>query len=254
MKVLAISINTFKEAVRDRILYTLLIFALFMIGSSALLASLSTGQDAKIIQDLGLSCISIFGTLIAVFLGIGLVYKEIEKRTLYVLISKPIHRAQFILGKYLGLALVLLTNVAIMGTGLLLLSRIYLGEWPWRLLVALAFTLLELLVITGLAILFSSFTTPTLSAIFTLSLFLIGHLSPDLRLFAGRFSRPAARLLIELFYYLLPNFRHFHFESLIINGFLPDGIVLFQSACYGLLYGAALLLLAMLAFARRDLK
>ncbi|MFH0871781.1 MAG: ABC transporter permease [bacterium] len=254
MKVLAISINTFKEAVRDRILYTLLIFALFMIGSSALLASLSTGQDAKIIQDLGLSCISIFGTLIAVFLGIGLVYKEIEKRTLYVLISKPIHRAQFILGKYLGLALVLLTNVAIMGTGLLLLSRIYLGEWPWRLLVALAFTLLELLVITGLAILFSSFTTPTLSAIFTLSLFLIGHLSPDLRLFAGRFGRPAARLLIELFYYLLPNFRHFHFESLIINGFLPDGIVLFQSACYGLLYGAALLLLAMLAFARRDLK
>jgi ABC-type transport system involved in multi-copper enzyme maturation permease subunit len=154
----------------------------------------------------------------------------------------------------LGLALVLLTNVAIMGTGLLLLSRIYLGEWPWRLLVALAFTLLELLVITGLAILFSSFTTPTLSAIFTLSLFLIGHLSPDLRLFAGRFGRPAARLLIELFYYLLPNFRHFHFESLIINGFLPDGIVLFQSACYGLLYGAALLLLAMLAFARRDLK
>jgi len=254
MKVLAISINTFKEAVRDRILYTLLIFALFMIGSSALLASLSTGQDAKIIQDLGLSCISIFGTLIAVFLGIGLVYKEIEKRTLYVLISKPIHRAQFILGKYLGLALVLLTNVAIMGTGLLLLSRIYLGEWPWRLLVALAFTLLELLVITGLAILFSSFTTPTLSAIFTLSLFLIGHLSPDLRLFAGRFGRPAARLLIELFYYLLPNFQHFHFESLIINGFLPDGIVLFQSACYGLLYGAALLLLAMLAFARRDLK
>jgi len=254
MKVLAISINTFKEAVRDRILYTLLIFALFMIGSSALLASLSTGQDAKIIQDLGLSCISIFGTLIAVFLGIGLVYKEIEKRTLYVLISKPIHRAQFILGKYLGLALVLLTNVAIMGTGLLLLSRIYLGEWPWRLLVALAFTLLELLVITGLAILFSSFTTPTLSAIFTLSLFLIGHLSPDLRLFAGRFGRPAARLLIELFYYLLPNFRHFHFESLIINGFLPDGIVLFQSACYGLLYGAALLLLAMLAFARKDLK
>jgi len=254
MKVLAISINTFKEAVRDRILYTLLIFALFMIGSSALLASLSTGQDAKIIQDLGLSCISIFGTLIAVFLGIGLVYKEIEKRTLYVLISKPIHRAQFILGKYLGLALVLLTNVAIMGTGLLLLSRIYLGEWPWRLLVALAFTLLELLVITGLAILFSSFTTPTLSAIFTLSLFLIGHLSPDLRLFAARFGRPVARLLIEVFYYLLPNFRHFHFESLIINGFLPDGIVLFQSACYGLLYGAALLLLAMLAFARRDLK
>ncbi len=254
MKVLAIALNTFKEAVRDKILYAILIFALFLIGGSALLAALSIGQEAKIIQDLGLSCISLFGTLIAIFLGIGLVYKEIEKRTLYILISKPIYRGQLILGKYLGLSLVLLTNLAVMGTGLFLLSRVYLGRWPWLQIVSLSFAYLELLVVTGIAILFSSFTTPTLSAIFTLSIFFIGHLSPDLKLFAARLGGPASRFLIDFLYYLLPNFRHFHWESSVVHELPLDSTILIQSASYGLLYGAFLLLLAILIFARRDLK
>jgi ABC-type transport system involved in multi-copper enzyme maturation permease subunit len=254
VKILAIALNTFKEAVRDKILYAILIFALFLIGGSALLAALSIGQEAKIIQDLGLSCISLFGTLIAIFLGIGLVYKEIEKRTLYILISKPIYRGQFILGKYLGLSLVLLTNLAVMGAGLFLLSRVYLGRWPWLQIVALSFACLELLVVTGIAILFSSFTTPTLSAIFTLSIFFIGHLSPDLKLFTARFGGPASRFLIDFLYYLLPNFRHFHWESSIVHGRPLDTTILIQSASYGLLYGAFLLFLAIVIFARRDLK
>jgi ABC-type transport system involved in multi-copper enzyme maturation permease subunit len=254
MKILAIILNTFKEAVRDRILYSILVFALLMIGGSALLAVLSIGQEAKIIEDLGLSCISIFGTFIAIFLGIGLVYKEIEKRTLYILLSKAVHRAQFILGKYLGLTLVILVNVSIMGLGLFMLSRVYCSEWPWHLLLGLAFILVELLVITALATLFSTFSTPTLSAIFTLSLFFIGHLSPDLRLFSARFGGAATRFIIDLFYYLLPNFRHFHFESPLIHALPLDGMVLFQAAAYGLLYGTALLLLAMLIFSVRDLK
>ncbi|MDH7498974.1 MAG: ABC transporter permease [candidate division NC10 bacterium] len=254
MKILAIILNTFKEAVRDKILYTILIFALFLIGGSALLAALSIGQEAKIIQDLGLSCISFFGTLIAIFLGIGLVYKEIEKRTLYALLSKPLSREQFILGKYLGLSLVLLVNVSIMGLGLFLLARIYLESWPWHLILGLAFIFLELLVITALATLFSSFSTPTLSAIFTLSIFFIGHLSPDLKLFAARFMDPTSRFVIDLLYYLLPNFRHFHLESSLVHGLALNGVVLFQAICYGLLYGIALLLLAMLIFSRRDLK
>lgn len=254
MKTLAIALNTFKEAVRDKILYTILIFALFMIGGSALLAALSIGQEAKIIQDLGLTSISLFGTLIAIFLGIGLVYKEIEKRTLYVLLSKPLPRDQFILGKYLGLSLVLLVNVSIMGLGLFLLARIYLSQWPWHLILALAFVFLELLVITAVATLFSSFTTPTLSAIFTLSVFFIGHLSPDLKVFSARFGGPVIRFFIDLFYYLLPNLRHFHFEHLLVHGLPVNGIVAFQAASYGLVYGIAVLLLTILVFARKDLK
>lgn len=254
MKILAIALNTFKEAVRDKILYAILIFALFLIGGSAVLAALSIGQEGKIIQDLGLSCISLFGTLIAIFLGIGLVYKEIEKRTLYILISKPIGRGQFILGKYFGLSLVLLINLAIMGAGLFLLSRVYLGRWPWLQILALAFIYLELLIITGLAILFSSFTTLTLSAIFTLSIFFIGHLSPDLKLFAARFGGRSSRILIDFLYYLLPNFQHFHLESPIVHGRPLDPTVLCQSALYGLSYGASLLLMTILIFSRRDLK
>jgi ABC-type transport system involved in multi-copper enzyme maturation permease subunit len=254
MKVLAITLNTFKEAVRDRILYTILIFALFLIGGSALLAALSIGQEGKIIQDLGLSCISLFGTLIAIFLGIGLVYKEIEKRTLYILISKPIYRGQFILGKYLGLSLVLLINLTIMGAGLFSLSRVYLGKWPWLQILALAFVYLELLVVTGIATLFSSFTTPTLAAIFSLSIFFIGHLSSDLRVFAARFGGPVSRFLMDTFYYLLPNFQRFHLESSVVHGRPLDPVTLFESASYGLFYGTSLLLLAIMVFARRDLK
>lgn len=254
MKIFAICLNTFKEAVRDRILYALLIFALMMMGGSLILAPLSIGQEGKIIQDLGLFSISLFGTLIAVFLGIGLVYKEIERRTLYILISKPILRSQFILGKYLGLSLILFVNVAIMGLGLLLISRVYMGQWPWRSIIALGFILLELLVVTGMAVLFSSFTNPTLSAIFTLSIFFIGHLSTHLKQFADRFAGPASRLLTDLFYYLLPNFRHFHHESTLIHGLPLNGIVLFHSISYGLLYLSITLLLAIFIFNRRDLK
>jgi Cu-processing system permease protein len=254
MKGLAIALNTFKEAVRDKILYTILIFALFLIGGSALLAALSIGQEGKIIQDLGLSCISLFGTLIAVFLGIGLVYKEIEKRTLYILISKPISRGQFILGKYLGLSLVLLVILIVMGAVLFFLSRVYLEGWPWLQVLALAFIYLELLIITGLATLFSSFTTPTLSAIFTLSIVFVGHLSSDLKIFAARFGRSATRFLIDLFYYFLPNFRVFHLESSVVHGHPLNSVILLESALYGLSYGACLVIVAILVFARRDLK
>ena len=225
-----------------------------MIGGSALLAVLSIGQEGKIIQDLGLSFISIFGTFIAIFLGIGLVYKEIEKRTLYVLLSKAVHRGQFILGKYLGLTLVILVNVSIMGLGLFMLSRVYCREWPWHLLLGLAFILVELLVITALATLFSTFSTPTLSATFTLSLFFIGHLSPDLRLFSARFGGAVTRFVVDLCYYLLPNFRHFHFESPLIHALAFDGGMLIRASVYGLLYTAALLFLATLIFSARDLK
>jgi ABC-type transport system involved in multi-copper enzyme maturation permease subunit len=254
MRILAVVLNTFKEAVRDRILYSILVFALLMIGGSALLAALSIGQEAKIIQDLGVASISLFGTLIAVFLGIGLVYKEIERRTLYVLLSRPLPRDQFILGKYLGLGLVLLVNVSLMGLFLFLLTRIYLARWPWHLIPVLGFLFLELLVITGVATFFSSFTTPTLSALFTLSLFFIGHFTPDLKVFVARFGGPLTRVLVDLFYYLLPNLRHFHQEQLLLNGLPLEGIVAFQVVLYGLLYVVAILLLAMLLFARRDLK
>jgi hypothetical protein len=141
-----------------------------------------------------------------------------------------------------------------MGLGLFLLARLYLSQWPWHLILALAFIFLELLVITAVATLFSSFTTPTLSAIFTLSIFFIGHLSADLKVFGARFGGPISQFFIDFLYYLLPNLRHFHFEHLLVHRLPVNGIVVFQAASYGFLYGIAVLLLAMLLFVQRDLK
>ena len=146
-KVQAIAMNTFKEAVRDRILYAILVFAIAMIASTYVLATIGAGGGEKIVRDLGLAFISIFGVLIAVFIGIGLVHKEIDRRTIYTIVTKPIHRFQFILGKYLGLSFTLFVNVAIMTGALIGLIFLAEGLWDFRLAAASAMILLELMVI-----------------------------------------------------------------------------------------------------------
>ena len=165
-----IALNTFREAVRDKILYAMLVFALVLIGGSLLVAELTIGEYEKIIKDLGLSLISIFGLMIAIFVGIGLVYKEIERKTIYTIASKPVPRWQFLLGKYLGLVLTLAAEVSIMGLGFALILQLSGAGERLVLLPALWLTFVELLVVTAIAILFSCFSTPTLSALFTLGL------------------------------------------------------------------------------------
>lgn len=253
-KVSAIALNTFKEAVRDRILYAILIFALVMLAGSTVLVSISVGGEAKILKDLGLACISLFGTLIAIFLGIGLVSKEIEKRTVYTVLSKPIHRYQFILGKYLGLVLTLLVNVSVMTLGLIGLVYLWEGMSSLSLLLAVLFIFLELLLVTALALLFSTFSSPTLSAIFTLCLFVAGHLSADLRLFATRFGGAVTKLSAEALYYLLPNLSRLNFKDQAVQGVGIDGSTVALSFLYALLYTATLVLAAMAVFQRRDFK
>ena len=254
MKVTAIALNTFKEAVRDRILYAILIFALVMLAGSTILVTISVDGEEKIIKDLGLACISIFGLIIATFLGIGLVSKEIEKRTIYTIISKPIHRYQFILGKYLGLVMTLLVNVGVMGLGLIGLAYIWEGASSSRLLLAVLFTFLELVLVTAIAMLFSAFSSPALSAIFTLCLFVAGHLSADLRLFADRFGGAATKLLAEALFFLLPNLSRLNLKDQAVHGIAIDGGTMALSFVYAIFYVAALVLGAMAIFQRRDFK
>lgn len=254
MKVAGIALNTFKEAVRDRILYAILIFAMVMLAGSTVLVSLSVGGEAKILKDLGLTCISVFGALIAVFLGIGLVSKEIEKRTVYTVLSKPIHRYQFILGKYLGLSLTLLVNVFVMTLGLIGLVYRWEGMPSQGLLLAVLFIFLELLLITALALLFSTFSSPTLSAVFTLCLFVAGHLSADLRRFATRFGGAVTKLAAETLYFLLPNLSRLDFKDQAVHGRGIDGTTTAFSFLYAILYTATLVLGAMAIFQRRDFK
>ena len=186
MRVLSIAFNTFRECIREKLLYNLLVFALLMIGSSVLLTRLTVGEWDRLIINLGLSSMSFFGVLIAIFVGISLVSKEIDKKTIYTIVSKPVPRYEFLLGKYLGLMFTLLVNLVVMVAGLLAVM-VYLNA-PVTLLLfeAIGFIFLELVVITAMALMFSTFTSATLSAIFTLAIYAVGHLSTDLKQFGEK--------------------------------------------------------------------
>lgn len=254
MRVAAIAAMAFTETIRDRILYSLLVFAVGMIASAALLTTLAVGGEAKILKDLGLAAIALVGLLIAVFLGVALVSREIERRTIYPVMSRPVHRAEFVLGKFLGLALTLLVNVAAMGAVLLGLARLMEGRWPVELVPAVGLTFAELLLVTAAAILFSTFTTPTLSAIFTLSLFVIGHLLEDLAHFAAIAGGPAAGMLAGVVASILPNLARFRIGEAAVHGLPLAAGYVGLAILYAVAYLILLLAGAAVIFGRRDLK
>jgi ABC-type transport system involved in multi-copper enzyme maturation permease subunit len=254
MKILAIAINTFKEAIRDKIFYSLVFFAVLLLGVSVVLSSLSMGEQQKIIADFSLAGINIFGVIIAVFVGIGLVSKEIEKKTVYTLISKPIRRWEFLLGKYCGLALTLLIYVSVMTLFFMLVLFLYSGGWQWNLLLAVFMIYIELLVVTAVALVFSTFSTPTLSAAYALAVYVLGHLTPDLKVIAGKAGNVMVAGLFNFIYYLLPNLENFNIKGKAVHGVEISAWYVFVSTSYGLVYTAALLLLASLIFQRRNFK
>ncbi|MCJ7679420.1 MAG: ABC transporter permease subunit, partial [Candidatus Aminicenantes bacterium] len=175
MIITAIALNTLKEAIRDRILYLLLFFAAVCIISSRLLAIMTVGDRIKIIMDVGLASLSLFGALMAILLGTGLVYKEIDKKTIFTLLSKPIPRYQFLLGKYFGLVITLFIMLILMSLIFLLLVFLHTFQFEGRLLLPVFFVFWEMGLITAVALLFSCFSTPILSSLFTLSFYIIGH-------------------------------------------------------------------------------
>ena len=252
-RVLVIGLNTFRENLREKLLYNLVIFALLIIGSSILLERLSLGDTSRLILDLGLAAINIFGVLIAIFIGIGLVSKEIDKKTIYTIISKPVPRYEFLLGKYLGLSITLLVNTLIMLAGFLLV--LFYMDVPISLLLfkAVFLIFLELMVVTAVALLFSTFTTPTLSAIFTLSIYVIGHLTGDLKALGTKLEG-SGRLFLTGLYYLMPNLENFNIKGRVIHHLEISGTDLALILAYGLLYITLLLLLASVIFQRRDFR
>lgn len=256
-RVFSIARNTFREAVRDRVLYNLVLFALVLIASAIFLGELSGGQETKIIIDLGLSAILLFGLFIAIFVGVGLVYKEIERRTIYAILSKPIGRGEFLLGKYLGLCLTLLVNVAVMGLGVSLAlvyvtrgwNPLALSIWP-----AILLLYLELTILTAAALLFSTFSSPALSALLTFFIFVIGHFSADLKTFASSLGGNAARWFFTGLYYLLPNLSQFAFITPAAHGEIPHASSASVAILYAVIYVTVLLSAATIIFKRRNFK
>ena len=247
----AIALNTFREAIRDRILYLLLIFALLLIAVSRLLSLLTVGNEEKIIKDVGLSAISVFGVLISVFVGVSLVFKEIEKRTIYTLLASPVRRWQFLAGKYTGLLAVLALNVSLMSLALMLILWIR-GEPALALLPAVCLTYLELALVAAFAILFSSLTNPVLAAVGTFSIYVVGQLSWSLELLKVRMPEGAARVLCDVLLWVVPNLNRMNIRADAVHGVAaPEGYLL-TATLYGLSYSVAVLVLACVVFERRD--
>lgn len=256
-RIIAIARNAFREALRDRILYNLVLFVLLLTAAAIFLGELSGGQEAKIIVDMGLSAMLLFGAFIAIFVGVGLVYKEIERRTVYAIFAKPVGRGEFLLGKYLGLCLTLLVNIVVMGLGVTL-ALLYLKRgwhplaitiWPAVLLI-----FAELAILTAVAILFSSFSTPALSALLTFFIFIIGHFSADMKTFGASLDSPLARWLFGGLYYLLPNLARLNYISPAGRGVVPAPGELLIALAYTVVYVAVLLSAATLIFNRRNFK
>ncbi|MDD5222743.1 MAG: ABC transporter permease subunit [bacterium] len=253
-KLLAIAHNTFKETIRDRILYNILIFSILLIAFSHFLIALDIGGDEKIVVDLSLACISIFGVLIAIFIGIGLVYKEIEKRTIYTILSKPVSRPVFLLGKYLGLLMTLLVNVAIMTAVMYAVLAFTRRGIDLSILKAVFLIYIELMLITAISFFFSSFTTPTMAAIFSLSFFIIGHVTETLEVLGQKSGVASVKYLTSGIYHVLPDLNYFNIRAEIVHS-LPVTIKqIWFSAMYGVFYIAIFYFLAIMIFSRKDFK
>lgn len=253
-RILSVAVNTFRETIRNKILYAILAFALLVIALSWFLADLSVGDLARIIADVGLACIHIFGVIMAVFLGITLVSHEVEKKTVYLILSRPVARWEFVVGKAAGLAGTLFLTTLVMAVTLFFVHAGY-GQAPETgILIASAGIYMELVLLTCLASLFSSFTTPVLSAIFTLAMFLIGHVSKDLLVFGGRAASGTMRSGSAILFYLLPNLENFNWKNEVVYGGARSIAVFPLAAGYLLAYCAAVLLLACLIFSKKDFK
>lgn len=253
----AVALNTFREAVRDRVLYNLILFALLMIGAAILVGQISIGIERLVIINLGLSAISVFGLVMAIFIGVGLVSKEIEKRTLYSLLARPVRRWEFLVGKYAGLLLTLGVNILLMSLGLaaalFAVGRPFLRS-DLSILTAIYFIALELALVIAVALFFSCFSTPMLSALFTLAIYISGLFAGEIRGLGALVHGPAAQLAVRMVYYALPNFHNFNILAAAAHGeHVPFSLVL-QNTLYALLYVALLLLASAAVFSRRNLK
>lgn len=260
-----IAVHVFKDSVRDRVLYTLVMFAVLMIGASLLIGQLTAGQDVKIIKDLGLTASSVIGLLIAVFIGVSLVAKEVDRRSIYALLSKPVRRHEVILGKYAGLVATLAVNLVVMAVAHFLIlaylsateSEEFKRSWEApavdpALLKAYFLIFMELMVVTAVALFFSTFSSPMLSVVLTFGVYIVGHLNADLRAFEEVVGAHPAADLTRWLSYVLPNLAPFNITADVVHAQPVSLEYIGLTAGYAVTYVTLLLIGTMFIFARRD--
>ncbi len=247
----AVAANTFRETVRERVLYNLVFFAVLMTVSGLLLGQLSIRQDQKIIKDIGLGAMDLFGTLIAVFIGVGLVSKEIERRSLHPLLAKPLTREEFYLGKFAGLVFTLVVNASLMTAGLYL-TLLATGRRPDPLLLAAVYPmLLGFVLVVAIAMLFSTLTSSTLAAVCTVSVVVAGRFTDVVRNMR-EVAPDVPDWLVQAVYLALPNLRNFDFKSGVAYGQPVPAAALAWVTVYAISWVAATLLLGLAVFRSRD--
>ena len=262
-----VAVAVFRESVRDRVFYNLLFFALLLVGASILIGQLTAGQDVKIIKDLGLSATSLFGLFIAIFVGISLVSKEVDRRSVYPLFAKPIRRSEFIVGKYAGLLLTLLVNTIVMTVAIYVVLFFLTRGVPsavqkaWdapaldpALLKAIALIYVDIALVTAIALFFSTYSSPMLSAVFTLGIYVAGQFNADLKRFDQIVSSPVAATIGRGLYYVLPDFARFDVKLAVVHGIPVSGAYVAAATAYAAVYVAGLLFGASVLFSRRDFK
>jgi hypothetical protein len=262
-RIAAIALNTFREAVRNKVLYALLFFAVALIAFALVLGQMSLNEELRITRDVGLGGTALFSVLISIFVGVNLVYKELDRKTVFVLIPKPIHRYELVLGKFVGMVLTLAVQVAIMSAVLFLVMAIQGGsvagavEAPVVRAIVLLFA--QVIVTTAVAVLFSSFSTPFLSGVFTLGIFVVGRSTPELRELIAKLPAGGLKLALGAGLRLFPDLHLFYVSGSLVGGhyatvhadYVDWGYVAVASG-YGLGYAGCALALAMLLFSRRD--
>ena len=253
-RVLVIATNTFREAVRDRVLHSILFFAVLLLCLSLALREVAIGDTEKVVRGVALGGTSLLAAVIAVFLGVGLVYKEIEKKTIYTLASKPMPRWQLLLGKYLGLWLTLAAEVGLLTAFYSVILGMQQGLPSVHVYVAMGMLMVELSLLTAWATLFSTFAAPMTASAFTICIYLIGHFADDLRLFGERADPGAFKTMVEVLYRVVPNLEAFNIRTEAVHGVAVPAGELAWSTAYGVGYTVAVLAVAMWIFERRDFK
>ena len=263
-----VALHVFRDSVRDKVLYSIVAFAVVLMVVSYLIGQLTAGQDLKIIKDLGLAAMSLMGLFIAVFIGIGLIAREIDRRSIYAVLAKPVRRHELLLGKYVGLVGTLFVNLAVMAVAYYVvlayvgstLSETALRAAPAsptdpRLLLAVMMIGLELALVTAVALFWSTFSSSALlSAGLTFGLYVAGQFGADLKNFEQVVASPAAGLVGRALYYLLPNFAAFDIKTEVVHALPIQPGYLALTAGYAVAYIALLLTASVIIFARRDFK
>lgn len=250
----AIAANTFREAIRDRILYLFVGFALVLIVSTKIFGLLTVGDETRIVKDIGLAAMQFFSMLIAVMMSMLLVSREVDSRTVFNILAKPVRRWQFLVGKYLGLVAIVAANLVLITAVLTIMVLIYTGQWDPMLLFAAAMTMLEMAVLAAFAVLFAVLTKPILGSLMTLAVFLVGHMSADLWLLTRQLPGALTRGVIAVVYYLLPNLERFDFRTEVVHGLPIPPAAVGWAVVYALAFVTVVLILASLRFQTKDLR